>query len=147
MARNFLLLDSCTGISLASVHQKITIHKGALIEKTSSGYLYRRGLASSTELYRTTTDVMCKDLNQRQFELLSRISEDESRYQVYATGRLEWGCSVKSGDDVFVKRRGMDKPVAATVCCIDLKENTFGVEIKVSGSDTRLLLRMRSKLY
>ena len=132
MARNFLLLDSCTGISLASVHQKNTIHKGALIEKTSSGYLYRRGLASSTELYRTTTDVMCKDLNQRQFELLSRISEDESRYQVYATGRLEWGCSMKSGDNIFVKfkQRGIDRPVAATICC--KQENVFGIVITVS---------------
>ena len=142
MAKIFLLLDSCTGLNFASVRSSdkgITIHKGALIEKTRTGYIYqhRGGLASSkyrprpAVRYHITTDVMCKELDRRQFELLSAISEDESRYQVYATSRLEWGCSVKSGDDVFVKRRGIDKPVAATVCCI--KENTFGVEIKVSG--------------
>ena len=139
MATNFLLLNSCTGFNFVSVRgsdKEITIHKGALIEKTTRGYIYqhRRGLTGSkcrpTELYHTTTEVMCKDLNQRQFELLSGISEDESRYQVYATGRLEWGCSVKNGDDVFVKRCGIDKPVAATICCV--RKNDFGVEIKVS---------------
>ena len=142
MATNFLLLNSCTGFNYVSVRgsdKEITIHKGALIEKTRSGYIYqhRGGLAGSkcrpTVLYHTTTtDVMCKELNQRQFEFLSGISEDESRYQVYATGRLEWGCSVNNGDDVFVKRRGIDKPVAATICCV--RKNDFGVEIKVSNS-------------
>ena len=139
MARNFILLDSCTGINLASIHRKTTICKGALIEKTSSGYLYqhRRGLVGSkfraAVRYHTVPDVKCKELNQRQFELLSAISEDEIRYQVYATGRLEWGCRMKSGDDIFVKfkQRGIDRPVAATICC--KKENIFGVVIMVRG--------------
>ena len=150
MGRNFLLLESCTGVKLASVHQKITIHKGALIEKTSRGYIYqhRGGLTGSNHgpavQYRITTEVICKELDQRQFELLSAISEDESRYQVYATGRLAWGCSVKSGDDVFVKQRGIDKPVAGTVCC--KKENTFGIVITVSESHFNTV-RMRSKLH
>ena len=48
---------------------------------------------------RTLTDVLCKELDQCQFELLSAISEDESRYQVYAMG---WG-----DNDVSVKRRGI----------------------------------------
>jgi hypothetical protein len=128
MATNFLLLDSCTGTGSsvrAGSDKEITIPKGALIEKTRSGYIYQHqgdlpgSRCRSAVLYHiNTADVTCKGLNRRQFELLSEISEDDSRYKVYTTGRLEWGCSVKSGDDIFVKRRGMDKPVAATICCI-----------------------------
>ena len=130
MTRNCLLLDSCTGFSLASIAgrgKRITIRRGALIERKSKNtYIYqqRGGLAGSkfrpsqsAIRYHITTDVVCKELDQRQFELLSAISEDESRYQVYATDRLEWGCGLECSDDIFVKLRVADKPIAATICC------------------------------
>ena len=143
MAKNYLLLDSCTGFNLASVagHGRITIRRGALIEKTPrNSYIYqqRGGLTGSkyrlsqptVRYHITATDVACKELNQRQFQLLSAIFEDESRYQVYAENRLEWGCGLKSDDDVFVKLHGVDKPVAAAIRCEP--EKNFAVEIKVS---------------
>ena len=155
MARKCLLLDSCTGFNVASVRSSdkgITIHKGALIEKTRNTYIYqqRGGLTGSkfrpvVRYHINTTDVMRKELDQRQFELLSAISEDESRYQVYATGRLEWGCSLEDGDDVFVKLRGVDKPVAATICC--KKENGFALEIKVSRYTFPVRVRIKYLVF
>ena len=141
MARNYLLLDSYTGSNFASIRSSITIHRGALIEKTRNAqYIYqKRGCLAGSKCrpavryHITATDVMHKELDQRQFELLSAISEDESRYQVYANNRLEWGCSLEPGNDVFVKLRGVDKPVAATIRIFCKRENTFGVEIKVSA--------------
>lgn len=142
MARRYLLLDSSIGYNVASISRGrgITICRGALLEQTTRNtYVYhQRGVLKSTKFkpsqleiwYHFTADVKCKKLSQHQFKLLSAISEEESRDQVYATDRLEWGCNLESGDNVFVKLRGADKPVAATVCC--KKEHGFGVEIKVS---------------
>ena len=142
MARRYLLLNSSIGYNVASISRGrgITICRGALLEQTTRNtYVYhQRGVLRSSKFkpsqleirHHITTDVDCKKLSQHQFELLSAISKEESRYHVYATDRLEWGCSLESGDDVFVKLRGVDKPVAATVCC--KKEHGFGVEIKVS---------------
>ena len=145
MARNYLLLDSYTGFNLASIRSSdkgITIHRGALIEKTRNAqYIYQqRGCLTGSKCrpavryHIIATDVMRKELDQRQFELLSAICDDESRYQVYAKDRLEWGCSLEPGNDVFVKLRGVDKPVAATIRIFCKRENTFGVEIKVSDT-------------
>ena len=143
MAANYLLLSSTIGFNLASVGRGkgIDIPRGALVERTvRNTYVYhQRGVLNSSKFrpsqtgvrYHITTDVDCKKLSQCQTGLLSAISDEKSRYQVYAAGRLEWGCKLENGDNVFVKLHGVEKPVAATICC--KKENGFSVEIKVSS--------------
>ena len=143
MAANYLLLSNSIGFNLASVgrSKRTDIPRGALLERTvRSTYVYHgRGVLNSSKFrptqtgvrYHITTDVDCKKLSQCQIGLLSAISDEESRYQVYATDRLEWGCKLEKGDNVFVKLHGVEKPVAATICY--KKENGFAVVIKVSS--------------
>ena len=124
MAKNFPLLVSCTaGLTLNSDKaSEITLHKGALIQKTTSGhniYQHRGECRQAVQYHITTADVICKELDQRQFEFLSKISDDEIRYQVYAMG---WG-----DNDVSVKRHGI---------CIDVQDSDYEVDCAPSASNS-----------
>lgn len=94
---------------------KKIVPRGAIVSLNDTGDYFKVEKSSERDIQSETFPISSDaskerllPLSDESYRVLAGVSNDLDRYEVYHSGRLQWACSLKSGDKLVVKLKKDD---------------------------------------